>query len=300
MRKLNNDCMKTTVIGSYPLKYDELGSKAIEQAVEEQISAGINVVSDGQTRADMVSVYSGVLKGMEVRNGRMRIIGKISVGDVSKFVEDFKFAKEVAGERAEVKAILTGPATLASLSVINTLAYKGYWDRKLYKDISLALSDIVAELEKNGAKYFQIDEPYFSVNFQMDLFKEALENIFTQIHGEVALHVCGDITKVFDELLSFKGVKILSHAFSGNPENLSVISREKLENANKILGFGCVNISSEQVEEEKEIADLIKKGINLVGIENMIVHPDCGMHMLPKEAAKKKLVNMCRAVKEIE
>ena len=57
------------------------------------------------------------------------------------------------------------------------------------------------------------------------------------------------------------------------------------------------NISSEQVEEEKEIADLIKKGINLVGIENMIVHPDCGMRMLPKEAAKKKLVNMCRAVK---
>jgi len=292
--------MRTTVIGSYPLKYDELGSKAIEQSVEEQISAGIEIVSDGQTRADMVSMYAGVINGMEVKNGKMRIIGKISVGDVSNFLEDFKLAKSTAGNRAEVKAIITGPATLASLSALNTLAYKGYWDKKLYRDISSALLSISLELEKEGAKHFQIDEPYFSIKFQKDIFKEAVENIATQIHGEVALHICRDITKIFDELLNFNGIKILSHAFSGNPENISVISSEKLKNANKILGFGCVNISSETVEKKEEIIDLIKKGIDLVEFENMIIHPDCGMRMLPKEIAKEKLTNMCKAVKEIE
>jgi 5-methyltetrahydropteroyltriglutamate--homocysteine methyltransferase len=291
--------MLTTVIGSYPLNYDILGSKAIEQAIEEQISANIDIVSDGQTRTDMISVYAGVLRGMEVKNGKMRIVGKISTGNISKFVEDFKFAKSIAGKRAEVKAIITGPVTLASLSTLNTLAYKGYWDKKLYNDISSALLNLALELEKAGAKHFQIDEPYLSVKMN-EISKEVIESIAMQLQCEVTLHVCGDISKIFDKLLTLEGVKILSHAFSGNPENLSIISREKLENANKILGFGCVNISSEQVEEEKEIADLIKKGINLVGIENMIVHPDCGMRMLPKEAAKKKLVNMCRAVKETE
>jgi 5-methyltetrahydropteroyltriglutamate--homocysteine methyltransferase len=291
--------MHTTVIGSYPLKYDELGSNAIEQAVEEQISAGINIISDGQTRADMISMYAGVLNGMEVKNGKMRITEKISTIDVSKFVEDFKLAKDIAGKRAEVKAILTGPLTLASISTLNTLAYKGYWDKKLYKDISSALLNIALELEKAGARHFQIDEPYFSVKMPKEAI-EAVENITTQLHEEVTLHVCGDITKIFDDLLKLNGIKILSHAFANNPENLSVISREKLESSGKILGFGCINISSERVEKEEEVLDLVNKSINLVGIENIVIHPDCGMRMLPKEVAKEKLITMCKAVQRIK
>ena len=299
MRKLNNDTMYTTVIGSYPLKYNELGADAIRRSVEEQISAGIKIVSDGQTRTDMISMYAGAIGGMEIKNGKMRIVDKLTLKDASKFLEDFKYAKNVAGSRASVKAIFTGPTTLANLSTLNTLAYKGYWDKKLYRDISIALMNIALELEKAGAKYFQIDEPYFSIKMIENASQEAVENIATQIHGEISLHVCGDISKIFDKLLKFNGIKVLSHAFSEFPENFQVISQEKLENMNKILGFGCVSIT-DRIEEEKEIIDLIKKGIKLVGIRNMIIHPDCGMRFLPKEVAKCKLINMCKAAKVIE
>lgn len=289
--------MHTTVIGSYPLDYDKLGSEAIRQSVEDQISAGVEIVSDGQTRSDILSVYESVLQGIKNKEGKMRITGKITSIENSKLIEDFKFAKSIAGKR-EVKAILTGPSTLLSFSVLNTIVYKGFWDKNLYKDVSKALLDIALELEKAGAKHFQIDEPYFSVKMSKE-FQEAVENIATQLHGEVSLHVCGDITKIFDQLLKIRGVRILSHAFAGNPENLSVISRDNLESSNKILGFGCINVSSEELEEEKEVIELIKKGADLVGPENMIIHPDCGMRSLSREIAKEKLLVMCKAVKEL-
>jgi 5-methyltetrahydropteroyltriglutamate--homocysteine methyltransferase len=54
------------------------------------------------------------------------------------------------------------------------------------------------------------------------------------------------------------------------------------------------------VEKEEEVLDLINKSINLVGIENIVIHPDCGMRMLPKEVAKEKLITMCKAVQRIK
>ncbi|HZU75902.1 MAG TPA: methionine synthase, partial [Dehalococcoidia bacterium] len=44
--------MVTTVVGSYPV--DGLPPRrAIQRAVEDQIAAGIDLISDGQVRGDM-------------------------------------------------------------------------------------------------------------------------------------------------------------------------------------------------------------------------------------------------------
>jgi 5-methyltetrahydropteroyltriglutamate--homocysteine methyltransferase len=177
--------MRTTVIGSYPLRYEELGPQAVARSVEEQVAAGVELVSDGQTRADMVSVYAGVLDGtkMKAETGlnekKLHITGRVSLRDPSIFVEDFLLARNVAGGRAQVKAIVTGPVTLAFSSILETKAYKGYRDRSLYADLSSALLGVAKELEKAGARHFQIDEPFFSVGAPMDLAQEAVENIAT-------------------------------------------------------------------------------------------------------------------------
>jgi 5-methyltetrahydropteroyltriglutamate--homocysteine methyltransferase len=297
--------MRTTVIGSYPLRYEELGPESVVRSVEEQIASGVELVSDGQTRADMVSVYAGVLDGMVIRDmaglneRRLHITGKICLRDPSIFIEDFRLARRTAGERAGVKAVLTGPVTLAFSSILETRHYKGYRDRGLYLDISGALLGIAKELEKAGARHFQVDEPFFSVGAPMDIAQEAVEAVATHLKGEVALHVCGAVSKVFDRLLGFDGVRILSHGFAGTPGNLALISREKLEGAGKLLGFGCVDSASETVETEGEVIELLRKGIGLAGRENIVVHPDCGLRALPRAVAKKKLEVMCRASKSL-
>jgi len=299
--------MRTTVIGSYPLKFDELGPEAVRQAVEEQIAAGMQLVTDGQTRGDMISVYAGVLKGTELKaekgspggERKLHITGKVELGDPSMFVEDFLLAKKVAGGRAEVKTALTGPMTLAFSSIIDTKLYKGYRDRALYSDISGALHGIARALERAGATRLQVDEPYFSVGVPMELARPAVEAIATGFKGEVALHACGDVSKVFDSLLAFRGIRMLSHGFAGNPGNLGLLSREKLEKAGKLLGFGCIDTASERVETEKEVLGLLKKGADAVGAENMVAHPDCGLRVLPLEVARRKLRVLGEAARRV-
>jgi len=295
------ETMRTTVIGSYPLDYDELGPQAVVSAVEEQIAAGIDLVSDGQTRGDMVSVYAGVLSGMEIRgegaDRKMHITGKIGPGDVSNMIEDFILAKKTAGARAQVKAFITGPVTLAFSSMLDTREYAGFRDSGLYMDLAGSLKVLAQKFEEAGARHLQIDEPFFSVGVPMELAREAVERLAGGFGGECALHVCGDVSKVFDRLLHFRGIDVLSHSFSGTPGNLSLLSRRKLEEAGKMLGFGCMDTASERVETSEEVIALIRKGIASVGRENMVIHPDCGLRALPHAVARAKLWAMCAAAR---
>lgn len=298
-----SETMRTTVIGSYPLGYDLLGPKAIVQAVEEQVAAGVQLVSDGQTRADMVSVYAGVLKGTvlkgEGNDRKLHITGKIGLGDPSEMVDDFLLARRTAGRRAQVKAILTGPVTIAFSSVLDTKDYRGFRDRELYMDIAGALQGLSARYHDAGARHLQVDEPFFSVGVPMDLAKEAVERIACSFGGETAIHVCGDVSRIFDRLLDFRGVKVLSHAFAGNAANLGPVTRGKLADAGKVLGFGCIDTASERVETAGEVTALLRKGIGLAGRENIVVHPDCGMRALPHAVAKAKLEAMCAAARSV-
>ncbi|MGQ9582890.1 MAG: hypothetical protein ACUVV6_05170 [Thermoplasmatota archaeon] len=348
--------VRTTVIGSYPLSYGELGPEAVRRAVKEQISAGVRLVSDGQTRGDMISIYAGMIKGLEarvegawglgtgrpgaegggepmegeggdrsgggIRGGRKSrtgeggggapwsggggggerkvfITGRVSAGDASKLVEDFKLARETAGGRADVKAILTGPVTLAFSSILDTRVYGGYRDRRLYLDLSAALLEIARGLEAAGARHFQLDEPFFSIGVPLELAHEAVEALATGIRGEVALHVCGDIGRVLDWMLSLRGVGVLSLEFAGAPQNLEIISRRKLEGAGKLLGLGCIDTASERVESEDEVLSLLRRGVEAAGSDNVIVHPDCGLRGLPLDVARAKLRVMCAAARRL-
>ena len=302
MQKLaSKESMRTTVIGSHPLSFDRLGPQAVIQSVEEQIAAGIQLVSDGQTRGDMISVYTGVLTGMEIRgegaDRKMHINGRIGPGDFSWMIEDMALARRTAGARARVKADMTGPVTLAFSSILDTKEYAGYRDRRLYMDIAGALRELARGYGEAGADQLQIDEPFFSVGVPMELAREAVEHLAAGFEGETALHVCGDISKVFDRLLHFSGIQVLSHGFAGTRSNLDLIDRGKLEDAQKILGFGCIDTASERVETVGETAALIRKGIALAGRENMVIHPDCGLRALPHDVAVAKLGAMCAAAR---
>ena len=55
-----------TVIGSYPSDFNKLGLVAIREAVNDQLRMGIDLISDGQTRTDMVSYYAKSIDGFKV------------------------------------------------------------------------------------------------------------------------------------------------------------------------------------------------------------------------------------------
>ena len=134
--------MKSTVVGSYPVELKESSSAkdkllkalgahdvykdAIKSSVIAQLDAGVDIVSDGQVRGDMVSIFTKYIPGMRIEDGNTMIVSKIlrPVQEIS--VKDLKYAKKVMSdyyggkipEGKGVKGIITGPNTIVHSSRI--------------------------------------------------------------------------------------------------------------------------------------------------------------------------------------
>jgi len=76
-----------------------------------------------------------------------------------------------------------------------------------------------------------------------------------------------------------------------------ILSRRDL--AGKMLGYGCVDSSSEEVETVQQIKKRIEKGVEYFDPKILLIDPDCGMRMRSRESAYWKLKNMCEAAKEV-
>ncbi len=286
--------MITTVIGSYPLRYQELGADAIKWAVNDQLEAGIDLVSDGQTRCDMIEYFARAIDGYHF-DGKSVIRGQIGHGQADVFVSDLALAQTLA---PSVKGIVTGPVTLVFASRIKSF-YKGYHDERVYLDTARALLEIAQAMVKQGAAWIQIDEPYLSVGAPMDIAKKAIESIAIQLKVPVALHVCGRVAPVIDNLLNLQGVSLLSHGFKGE-DNQSLFQYKPLAASEKKLGLGCVDTKKKRVETVEEIRQMILKASCTIPADKLVIHPDCGLGPLSdRSAARNKLKNMVLAVKAL-
>jgi 5-methyltetrahydropteroyltriglutamate--homocysteine methyltransferase len=317
--------MLTTVVGSYPSlpkkpssfpdkvsnlfgSYDEYKS-AIELAVRDQIGAGVDIISDGQVRDGMVGIFANAIYGMAVEDNTSKIVGKIMPSPGSICAKDLKFAIKVAegiskdyGQKSKtlekgvkgVKGIVTGPTTLVFSSRM-----EGYYNKKedAIIDLAHALKKEAEHLEKAGALVIQIDEPFISTGVvDIKVAKKAVEIIADGLSVPVSLHVCGEVADIFDRLLKFN-IDIVDCEFAGIPGNINAL--ENINLRGKKIGFGCLDTKTDRVETKEEVENLIKRGIDLIGAENMIADPDCGMRMRSRDAAFSKLNVMTNAVKNL-
>ncbi len=290
-----NKVLATTVVGSYPVTkggglrslFDPLHA-AVETAVADQIAAGIDIISDGQVRGDMIQMFTARLPGIRGQD----VIGKVEPAAGAITVGDTKYALSKA---PKVKGIITGPSTLAHDLHISTPMYRN--KEELALDLAAALIVEAKSLEAAGVALLQIDEPILSTGIaDLAVGKQAVEMITSAIRIPVCMHVCGNLANVLDELLKFN-VNVLDFEFSKNPANLDILSRRDL--AGKMLGYGCVDSASEEVEPVQEIRKRIEKGLATFDPKIMLIDPDCGMRMRSRESAYWKLKNMVEAAKEV-
>ncbi|MCQ5336946.1 MAG: methionine synthase [Candidatus Methanomethylicia archaeon] len=292
--------IKTTVIGSYPVVGKDI--EAIKIAVEDQINAGIEIISDGQTRKDMVSYFSDHIPGFKVENEKTEIIGKIKPPEETPLVEDLLFAKRLSYGKAELKAIITGPMTMIFFSELSPDApYSGFRDLRLYEDISEALAvEIEIIYKKVGVKYFQIDEPSFSIGAPIDIGRKSIERMISNLKGIKALHVCGNLRKSFKDIVKIENLDVLSFSFKDNISNFDTVERKIIEDYSKKLGLGCVSTMENNIDSIESIKRIIIKGLETYGKENIaFIHPDCGLRPFTREIAFAKLKNMVIALKEV-
>ena len=290
-----NKVLATTVVGSYPVVkggglrslFDPLYA-AVGTAVGDQIAAGIDIISDGQVRGDMIGAFTSKLPGIR----EQEVIGKVQPASGPITVGDTKYA---LSKFRKVKGIITGPSTLAHGLHISTPMYRN--KEELALDLAEALLVEARALETAGVTLLQIDEPIFSTGIaDLAIGKQAVEMIVKNVRVPTCMHVCGNLGNVVDELLKFN-VTVLDFEFANNPENLDLLSRRDL--AGKMIGFGCVDSSTDRIESTAEIRKRIERGVEIFDPKIMLIDPDCGMRMRTREAAYAKLRYMCDAAKEV-
>lgn len=303
--------MKSTVVGSFPAEesspsnfkdklLNALGSydsfkEAIKSSVIAQLDSGVDIVSDGQVRGDMVSIFTRYIPGMKIEDGNTVIVSKIKNPTQEISVKDLQYAKKVMKdyyggsipEGKGIKGIITGPNTIVHSSRIQFF-YKNKEDAII--DLAHSLKyEVDAIAKKVEPTYIQVDEPFLSTGMvDMKTAKEAIDIIHDGLDVPLAMHVCGILTDAFKDISRFN-VEILDFEFAGNNVNLGVLEKNASLLADKKLGFGCVDSSVNEVDEISDIEELVSKAIGIVGKDNLLLDPDCGLRRAPKDVAFEKL-----------
>lgn len=308
--------LKTSTTGSWPplpelykpirgLTIEEqisLARRSIKRAVEDQIRLGIDILVDGQVRDDIVSLFAAKLPGYEGSTLPYHVIGPIRPASEPITLDDFLYAKSLAGEQP-LKAHLTGPMTMARTARVESES--GYVDRndqKLILDLAGVLGQEARALVQAGAEIIQIDEPVLVDGVDLEIAFDAMRKIIDM--GEIpipALHICGNVTKIMDQVLLKSPVQIISMEGTWlDSEQLSHIDRSYMAGSGKKIGLGCIQVADYAIEKLTRVQNFLDRMMHKLGEEHIwAVMPNCGLRPIPHEIALAKLEVMVQAARSL-
>lgn len=294
----------TTVVGSFP-SGGLPPRRAIQRAVEDQIAAGLDLISDGQMRGDMIGAFAGRIPGFQLADdGVWEVVAALDLPDSPITASDYAFARGLAGGRAELKGVVTGPITLAlSCRVTPAAPYNSNADPALILRLAEILAHEVAALVAADARVVQVDEPVLSKTLgtgagqiSPELAHDALRDL-AAIPRMPALHVCGDIRAIASELLilPFSVLDIENTRVA----NLAAIDPDQLEFATVKLGAGVIDTRSAEVEPVGTVRQRIRAALGALPADRLWLSPDCGLRLLDPDVARAKLTNMVAAANDL-
>jgi len=317
--------VQTTVVGSYPRVADsregqrlrravaewerrELTAEALrkvevgvlQEVVREQGSHGIDVVTDGQvTWYDAVSHFTARLEGMELggllryfdtntyyrqprSRGKARWVRAVTV-------EDWLAAS--AASPVPVKAVLTGPFTLAAMSACPASKVQD-----LQWDLASAVGNEIDALVHAGAAHLQIDEPAFTLGKSLpkgydDLAREMLQG---KGRAKTTLFVAfGGVGPFLSELLDLPfdvlGLDLVQGA--------ATLDALRKVDTDKGIAFGLLDARNTRVEDPMAVARTAYGFAGRAPLDRSFLCPSNGLEFLPRTRAREKLKVLVYAAK---
>jgi 5-methyltetrahydropteroyltriglutamate--homocysteine methyltransferase len=276
-------------------------------AIAEQVAAGLDLLTDGQVRwHDPVSHIARGLAGFRV-GGLLRYFDTNTyyrqpeaTGPIGRerpiLVDGYRFAAAAAAPRP-VKAILTGPLTIARLSRDATSPPRGL--RALVLEIASALNREVLDLEAAGAPVIQIDEPVLARHAgDLPLLREALPKLFEGLgRARVILATSfGDAQPLLRDLAELP-VALIGFDLLATGADLASLSRGLPKDLGLLLGVvegRNTRLEDPAVLFERHLRPLLShseamRGVGGPGGREIHLAPNHGLEFLPREVARAKM-----------
>lgn len=285
---------------------------ATRLAILDQERAGLDIVSDGEIRRESYSNhFATALDGVDLDNPGQaldrsgepvfvpRIVGRISrkhpVG-----VDDLKFLR--ANTDRMVKFTVPGPFTMSQQAQNDFYAS----DREAALDYAAAVNEEIKDLFAAGADVVQLDEPYMQARPEKarEYGVEALNRALDGVSGTTCIHICfGYAALIHERPEGYSFLPELSNtscnhiSIETGQSNLDCKVLESLKGKHILLGV--LDLSTEEVETVELIKERVRRGIEYVSPDHLLLAPDCGMKYLSREAAFGKLSNMAEAGRQL-
>lgn len=281
----------------------ELERKYTEFWVDYQNELGLDIVVDSEMyRGDMATFFAETMEGMEI-SGLVRSYGNryyrkpIAVGPlkrVKSFTLDWwQFAQSLTDR--PVKGMVTGPYTMAEWS------YNAFYDSQ--EEFVLAMAEVlheeVADLEKAGAQYIQVDEPAVSTRPEdLPLAIRAMAVVVDGIKATTGTHICyGDFDAIYPKMLDIP-VDVIDLEMANSDFDLLDLFSSRAPFTKK-LAMGVVDVHSHVIENKDQVKAGIYKGLQVVPADRLYIDPDCGLKTRTVEEAQAKLAVLVEAVSEV-
>jgi 5-methyltetrahydropteroyltriglutamate--homocysteine methyltransferase len=208
-------------------------------------------------------------------------------------VEDLKFLQRHTNRR--VKITVPGPFTMTQQAQNDF--YRDEADAAM--DYAAAVNEEIKDLFAAGADVVQIDEPYLQARPEKarQYGLKALNRALEGVTGTTTVHICFGYAAIIHARPS--GYSFLSELADCSCKQVSIETAQSNLDCSvlkslpgKSIMVGAIDLSDMQVETAATVAARIRRALEHVPAEKVIVAPDCGMKYLPHEVAFGKMQAM--------
>ena len=291
---------------------EEAQDDATRLAVGDMERAGVDVVTDGEMRRESYSNrFATALEGIDLddpgtaldRTGRPNPVPRV-VGPVRRTrpveVRDVEFLRSLT--RRRIKITVPGPFTMTQQAQNDHYSS----DRDLALAYAEAVNEELRDLKSAGADVVQIDEPYLQArpDAAREYALEAIGRALDGIEGETVLHTCFGYAAIVHERPG--GYPFLRELAACAATHVSIeaaqpgLDPEVLRGlGEKTVVLGVLDLGAEDVETPDLVAERIRRALDVVPAERLVVAPDCWMKYLPRARAFAKLRAMVEGAQRV-
>jgi 5-methyltetrahydropteroyltriglutamate--homocysteine methyltransferase len=288
-----------------PDKLEAAQDDATILAIRDQERAGLDIITDGEQRRESYSNrFATALDGIDIetpgtvinRSGKPIAVPRI-VGPIRR--RHPVALRDVAVLRANtgraIKATVPGPFTMGRQ------AQDDYYqdEEAVALAYAAAVNAEMRDLFAAGADVVQIDEPWMQQHpdkarrYGLNALDRALDGVA----GTVAVHLCfgyaavvHDKPSAYSFLPELEGCKAQQISIEAAQPRLDLKVLKELPSKTIILGV--IDLSDMTIETPQTVADRIRRALDYVAAERIVVAPDCGMKYLPRPVAFGKMQAM--------